>query len=396
MNEMMRTLLFLPEQASTVASQIDWLHYFVITITMIGATGVALVTLYYIVKYRARIERGEDLQHDVEPRRVRGPLSLTVELFGFGGLLALFVLFWVIGFRQFVHLAAPPKDSMTIYVTGKQWMWDFAYPNGTGSNGVLYVPVGRPVKLVMTSRDVIHSFFVPAFRVKHDVVPGRSTTLWFEVKKPGRYPVYCTEYCGADHSTMRAEVIALSDVEYERQMAGLAPAPIATADVSLQAFGAQGNPNRTLSLAVMGERVAAERGCFRCHTPDGTPHIGPTFAGLYDARIALDSGQTVTADEAYLTSSMMDPAAQIHRGFPNVMPSYQGLLSAAQVGALVEYIRSLRDVHRYQGKEPLPTQTSGVPLVTPLTPGKPQSAAPQPQPSQPPQQSSGRQQGEQP
>lgn len=369
MNEMMRRLLFLPEQASTFAREIDTLHYFVITVTMIGATGVALATLYFIVKYRARLERGEDSLHDVEPRPVRGLLSTRFEVLVFGGLLALFVMWWVIGFRQYVKLVAPPPNTMTIYVTGKQWMWTFAYPNGTGSNGVLYVPVGRPVKLVMTSRDVIHAFYVPTFRVKHDVIPGRSTMLWFEVKHPGRYPVYCAEYCGADHSTMRAEVVALSDADYERQISGLAPAPIATSDVSLQTYGAQGNPKPTLSLAKMGERVAAERGCLRCHTPDGTPHIGPTFAGLYGARIPLEGGTTVIADDAYLTSSMMDPAAQIHQGFKPVMPSYQGLLTAAEVGALVEYIRSLRYVHRYEGKEPLPTEPSGVPIVTPLGTG---------------------------
>jgi cytochrome c oxidase subunit 2 len=373
---MMRRLLLLPEQASTVASQIDALHYLVITITMIGATGVALVTLYWIVKYRARPERGEHIEHDVDVRRVPEPLSLRFELFAFGGLLTLFVLFWVIGFRQYVHLAAPPADSTTVYVTGKQWMWSFAYPNGGGSNGVLYVPVGRPVKLVMTSRDVIHSFFVPAFRVKQDVVPGRSTTLWFEVKHPGRYPVYCTEYCGADHSMMRAEVIALSDADYERQMSGIQPAQIATSDVSLQTYQERTGP--PVVLARIGERVAAERGCFRCHTPDGTPHIGPTFAGLYDARIQLEGGDSVVADDAYLTSSMMDPGAQIHAGFKNVMPSYQGVLTAPEAGALVEFIRSLRDVHRFRGDEPLPKEATGVPLVTPISSGQQPSGQQQP------------------
>ena len=251
MNEWMRKLLFLPEQASTVARDIDWLHYFVITVTMAGAAGVALVSLYFIIRYRARSDRGEDVSSDEEPRTVRGGLSRKFELTVFGGLLALFVLWWVIGFRQYVRLAEPPANSMTIYVTGKQWMWSFAYPNGTGSNGVLYVPVGRPVRLVMTSRDVIHSFFIPTFRVKQDVVPGRSTTLWFEVRHAGRYPVYCTEYCGTAHSTMRAEVIALDDVDYERQLAGLEASSIAQADTSLQAFGAQGNPNLPLSLAAI-------------------------------------------------------------------------------------------------------------------------------------------------
>lgn len=362
MNELMRKLLFLPEQASTVAAEIDWLHYFVITVTMLGAFGVALATLYFIVRYRERPGASGGVPH-----AVRGGLSLRFEIIVFGGLLALFVLFWVIGFRQFVRIAEPPPSSMTIYVTGKQWMWNFAYPNGTGSAGVLYVPAGRPVKLVMTSRDVIHSFFVPHFRVKRDVIPGRSTTMWFEVKEPGRYPVYCTEYCGTGHSTMRAEVIALLPGDYERQIDQLDPLQIAAPTVTEPAIVGEAAPRVQLSLASMGETLSGTLGCFRCHTPDGTPHIGPTWAGLYGATIQLADGEQVIADEAYLTRSMMDPNVELHAGFQPVMPSYQGLLSAAQVGALVEYIRSLRDVPRFRGDLPLPEQVPGnVPIVQPL------------------------------
>jgi cytochrome c oxidase subunit II len=339
-NDFMRRLLFLPEQASTVARGIDYLHYFVITVTMIGAAAVALASLYYIVRYRQR--PGQRLT----PRG--RPVSVVVEAGVFGGLLAMFVAWWMIGFGQYVRIADAPPDSMTIYVVAKQWMWSFAYPQGGGSNGVLYVPTGRPVRLVMTSRDVIHSFYVPDFRLKMDVVPGRSTTMWFQVDTPGRHPVYCAEMCGVGHSMMHAEVVALAAADYDRALHGLAP-------VTPEAG----------SLAAMGERVAAQSGCLRCHTVDGTPHIGPTWAGLYDSPVPLADGTTVVADEAYLTSSMMDPAAQLHRGFAAVMPSYQGLLDAAQVGALVEYIRSLRDVARYGGAEPLPARTD-VPIVHPL------------------------------
>ena len=349
MNELMRKLLFLPEQASTVSTQIDGLHYFVITVTMLGATAVALATLYFIVRYRARPHGRE---HVPDERK----LPLMFELTAFGGLLSLFILWWVIGFRQYVEISEPPRDSITIYVTGKQWMWSFAYPNGTASEGVLYVPAGKPVKLVMTSRDVIHSFYVPAFRLKRDVLPGRATMMWFEVKRPGTYPVYCAEYCGANHSRMRAEVIALTPDAYAKEREALQPGS---------------DP-----LAVVGEHVAARAGCLRCHTPDGTPHIGPTWAGLYGSTIPLEGGRTITVDDAYLTRSMMDPAADIHRGFKNVMPTYQGLLSSADVGALLEYIRSLRDVSRHAGNQPLPAAVSPpAPIVTPL-PGDPPRALP--------------------
>ncbi len=359
MNDWMRQVLFLPEQASTVAEKIDWLHFFVIGVTMLGAAAVGVVALVLIVRYREGRKIADDAIESARDGRGR-PTPLRFEIVAFGGLLSLFVMWWVIGFRQFVELSEPPPNSMTIYVTGKQWMWSFAYPNGAGSNGVLYVPAGRPVKLVMTSRDVIHSFFVPAFRVKRDVVPGRSTMLWFEAKHPGRYALYCTEYCGTGHSTMRGEVVALTDADFERALEHLAPLDIAAAA-----------PGEQLSLAAMGQRVAATAGCLRCHTVDGTPHIGPTWAGLYAASIPLDDGTSIVANEAYLTSSMMDPAAQVHRGFLPVMPSYQGQLSAAEVGAVVEYIRALRDAPRDRLGAPLPEPVEGnVPLVQPLQEGE--------------------------
>ncbi len=367
MNELMRRLLFLPEQASTIARDIDWLHYFVIVVTMLGATGVAAFVLYYIVRYRESAHRGGDQPPD--PRRFHAPggLSLRFELAVFGGLLALFVLWWVIGFRQFIRIAEPPPNSLTVYVTGKQWMWSFAYPDGSGSNGVLFVPAGRPIRLVMTSRDVIHSFFVPPFRVKQDVLPGRSTAMWFEAPTPGRYPIYCTEYCGTGHSSMRGEVVVLSAADYDRTLEGLARLRIAGPLRGASSVPGAAVPAEPLTLAEMGQRVAADAGCLRCHTADGTPHIGPTWAGLFGATILLEGGGRVIADEAYLTSSMMDPAAQLHLGFQPVMPSYQGLLTAAQIGALVEYIRALRDEPRVPGAMPLPEPVPGpVPLVHPL------------------------------
>ena len=379
MNEFMRELLMLPPQASTMARSIDYLHYFVIITTMIGAAGVAALTLYFIVRYREGAGRGSNPPPDTRPRHARGGVSLWFELSVFGGLLALFVTWWIIGFSQFVRIAEPPPDSMTIYVVGKQWMWSFAYPHGGGSVGVLYVPAGRPVKLLMTSRDVIHSFYVPDFRLKTDVVPGRTTQLWFEAKQPGRHRIFCAEMCGTGHSEMRAEVVALPDADYERTIQGLAPAQIA-GPVQGLAIPFEADPREPLSLAAMGQRVAAEAGCLRCHTVDGTPHIGPTWAGLYEATVPLADGTQVVADDAYLTRSMMDPAVELHRGFPAVMPSYQGLLAAPQIGAIVEYIHTLGDVSRYHGEAPLPAPVQGpVPLVNPLegtAPGEPRAAEP--------------------
>jgi len=332
MNELFRTLLGLPEQASTVATQIDYLHYVVITTALLGATGVAAAIIFCLYRFRG----------DAATENHRGPSApFWLELMAVGGLLGMFLAFWLVGFRQYMTLQTPPADAIDIYVIGKQWMWSFAYPDGTVSNVELRVPAGRPVRLLMTSRDVIHSFYVPAFRVKQDVVPGRMTSLWFEARRPGTYDILCAEYCGLSHSRMRGRVVVVP--------------PSQLGDREGEQSG---------DLAATGQRVAAERGCLRCHTVDGTPHIGPTFAGLWGSRVPLISGGSVVADGAYLTESMMDPLAKLHAGFPPVMPSYFGRLSAVETAALVELIRSLRD--RGGGDEPLAPAPTGS-LATPTT-----------------------------
>lgn len=375
MNELLRRALFLPEQSSTMAGEVNHLHYFIILVTMAGAFAVALITLVYLVRYRERpgaerTARGPEPAPSAPPTRAGARTALFMELSAVAGLLGLFVFWWVLGFRQYVRLQEAPPDSLKIYVTAKQWMWSFAYPSGGGSNGAVYVPVGRPVELIMTSRDVIHSFYVPAFRVKQDVVPGRSTSVWFEVEHAGRFPVLCAEMCGTGHSTMRAEVVALAAPDYERQLDRLTPLRVAGPSRRAPAVVGDEPPAEPLSLAAMGQQVAAESGCLRCHTVDGTPHIGPTWAGLYGADIPLAGGRHVAASEQYLTESMMDPLAEVHLGFLPVMPSYRGLLGAVQVGALVEYIRSLADLPRRPGAQPLPRPTvPPAPLVQPLSQG---------------------------
>ncbi|MGE5181576.1 MAG: cytochrome c oxidase subunit II, partial [Acidobacteriota bacterium] len=227
MNTWLRRILGLPEQASTVARHIDYLHYSVILTSILGAAAIGTLALYYSWRYRANGGKGAPQPPDPSLLHTRGGSSLVVELGIIGGLLSLFILWWVIGFIEYIRMAEPPPDAMTIYVVGKQWMWSFAYPNGGGSIGTLYAPEGRPVKLVMTSRDVIHSFYVPAFREKRDVIPGRSTTMWFEVDHPGRYRIECAEMCGVGHSTMRGEVVVLTAEGYARKLAELQPTSVA-------------------------------------------------------------------------------------------------------------------------------------------------------------------------
>jgi cytochrome c oxidase subunit II len=339
MNEFLRRILFLPPQASSMAEELDYLHYSVIGLTMLGATLVAAVAGYFILRYRRRPGAPKTVPNP-DPNPLPRVMTFWFELTVIVGLLGLFVSWWLVGYRQFVRLEVPPAQAMNIYVTAKQWMWTFIYPNGRTSNVVLYVPANRPVKLIMSSRDVIHSFFVPDFRVKKDVIPGRMTTLWFEAKAPGVYPVFCAEYCGEGHSTMRAEVVALREEDYVAKLEQLPRLDVGGPSYVEPAL-TDNMRSQLLSLAEMGERVAVMKGCMRCHTADGTPHIGPSWLGLYYSQVPLANGSERTADEAYLTQSMMDPLAQIHTGFPPVMPSYQGLLTAAETAAIVEYIRYL-------------------------------------------------------
>jgi cytochrome c oxidase subunit 2 len=346
-NELLRRVLHLPAQSSSVAGDIDALHYTVILATMAGVTLAAVVAGVFLVRYRRR-----STAIPLTPQ-VIAPLWLEVVVYG--GLLVLFCAWWVVGFAQYREIETAPADAIPIYVTAKQWMWKFAYPEGPTSQDALIVPVGRPVKLIMTSRDVIHSFFVPDFRLKQDVVPGRAETLWFEATEPGSHEVLCTQYCGLRHSMMRSQVIALSGADYARWL-DAARAP-------LELPGAKGDGQ---GLAEDGHATAAERGCLRCHTTDGSPFIGPTWAHAFGQLRHTADGRDVVIDEAYLTESMMDPQAVIAAGFPPVMPSYQGVLTPAEVSALVEYIRSLRDVQPARAVPP-----PAGPIAFPLPGGTP-------------------------
>ncbi len=343
MNELLRRILQLPPQRSTMARAIDTLHYSVILITLAGVAFAALVTAIFLFRYRRRTPQIP------LTKKIKAPRWL--EALVIGGLLSLFGVWWVIGFQQYRTMQDPPADAMPIYVTAKQWMWQFAYPSGPTATDELVVPVGVPVKLIMTSRDVIHSFYVPAFRIKQDVIPGRAVTTWFQATEPGSYDILCTQYCGTRHSFMRAQVIALAAADYARWIdAARSPLALAGANGDGQA-PADRDPDATSltgaataqSLVERGRQISAARGCLRCHTVDGTPYIGPSWAGAFGHRRKTADGGEVVIDEAYLTQSMMDPRAVIAAGFAAVMPSYQGALTPDETSAIIEYIRSLKD-----------------------------------------------------
>jgi cytochrome c oxidase subunit 2 len=310
MNELFRRMLGLPPQAGSLARRIDTLHYVVIGTSFVVAFVVFALVIYFLVRFRER---------PGEPRH-RGKVPPIVEIGLTAVTLAVFLAFWVVGFGQFRAIHTVTPGAPRIYVVAKQWMWEAVYPDGTAVQDAIRVPVGRPVVLLLTARDVIHSFYVPSFRLKQDVVPGRITELEITATTPGEYDILCAEYCGTGHSRMRGRVVALPPADYAAWL----------------------ESHATPDLAATGEKLAAEKGCLRCHTVDGTPHLGPTFRGLYGSTVELANGTTVVADEAYLTESMMDPTTKMVRGFQPLMPSYLGQLAGPEAAAIVEFIRSLR------------------------------------------------------
>ena len=207
LNELMRRLLFLPEQASTFATRVDRLHYFVFMVTMVSSVGIGLAAVYFFYRYRERTKNASTPM--VVPSVRFESVVIAIPLF-------LFLVWVFVGFKDYIWYTNPPKGAMDVYVTGKKWMWHFAYPDGPNANATLTVPARRPVRLLMTSRDVIHSFYVPEFRIKQDVIPGRYTETWFEATKAGRYRIYCTEYCGTWHSQMVGEVVVLEPARVRR------------------------------------------------------------------------------------------------------------------------------------------------------------------------------------
>ena len=321
-----RFLLGLPPAASTMANDVDILHATIITATMLISCFVFGAATWFTIRDYHKPARA--LTKSVEGSRRNEALTILV-------VLVAFVSWWLVGFRQYVQMSTVPADSELVYVEAKQWMWKFSYTDGRDSNNVLTVPVGEPVALMMSSRDVIHSFFVPAFRVKADVIPGRTTSVWFNATTPGRYPIYCAEYCGVSHSAMLGEVVVLSQEDYAVWKS------------------AGGQPD---DLVERGRSVATTRACVACHTLDGQRHIGPTWKGLYGSERVLADGRRVLADEAYLTRSMMEPNTDVVAGYPAVMPVYQGMLTAAEAGALVAFIKSLRT------GTPSPTVGAGIAL----------------------------------
>ena len=302
---------FLPERAASFAGEVDALFLFILSVTGVFALGIWIALIFLAVRYRRRSEADR-------PAEIHG--SLVLELTWTIIPLLLMSVMFVWGAKVYFQLNRPPDDAMTVSVVGKRWMWKIQQPTGQREINELHVPIGRAVKLVITSEDTIHSFFVPAFRIKKDAVPGRYNLAWFRATKVGTYHLFCAEYCGTEHSRMTGRVVVMEPDAYQTWLAG-GPAPE--------------------SPVVAGEKLFTELNCITCHRPDSAGR-GPVLAGIFGRPVKLASGDTVVADEAYVRESIVNPAAKVAFGYQPVMPTFQGQASEEQLIALIAYIQSLQ------------------------------------------------------
>jgi cytochrome c oxidase subunit 2 len=308
-----------PEQGSTIAKDVDALHFFLTGITLFFTALIFAIILYFAVKYRRRSEAEQ-------PAATKTFLSLELAWTLVPTLLCAIVFTW--SSSLYFRNSRPPRASLEVFVIGKQWMWHLQHPEGPREINALHVPVGVPVKLTMTSEDVIHDFYVPAFRIKKDVLPGRYSSIWFQATKVGSYHFFCAQYCGAEHSMMIGWVEVMTPTDYEAWLAG----------------GTKGE-----SMAQSGERLFTQFGCATCHVPENTGKC-PSLVGLFGKPVKLRDGRTLIADEAYIRQAIVQPNSMPLPGYAPVMPSFQGQINEEQVLQLIAYIKSLASQEKTQGK----------------------------------------------
>jgi len=333
----MTNFALFPPEASTIAPQMDALLFFMILVSLIGLTIVALLATSFCILYSKE-------RHPVAVQ-VEGStlLEATWTIIPLGLFLVMFVWGALIYFRVYT----PPANDVSIYGVGKQWMWKAEHPGGQHEINSLHVPTGRAIQLTLISQDVFHSFSIPAFRVKREAIPGRYTTVWFEATTPGTFHLFCTQYCGTNHSQMIGDIVVLTPEGYRKWLA---------------------ESTSGASMAQNGERLFASLSCAACHNarPDAR---GPSLANVYGSKLALSSGQTVTADDAYLREAILNPSQHVTQGYQPIMPTYQGQVSEEGVIALLEYIKNLNSDYRVQ-------QTLNTTELLPESEGKAGPAAP--------------------
>jgi cytochrome c oxidase subunit 2 len=316
-----------PEQASNFAPHVDALMLFMTAVCVFFAGAITTAIVVFFFKYHRKMPDAIGIPTHEDSRLeavwMIVPLILSMAMFGWGAVI-------------YVDYRHTPRDTLDMYVIAKQWMWKVQQPNGLKEINELHVPVGRNIRLIMASEDVIHDFFVPAFRVKMDVVPGHYNTMWFRPTKSGRYHFFCSQYCGTNHALMGGWVTVMEPSDYAAWLSGTS--------------GGAADP------VVAGEKLFAEKACSTCHLGAGVGRA-PSLNGVYGANILLADGSTVIADEAYIRESLLQPNAKIVAGYQPLMPTFQGQLTEEQILALTAYIKSLQS-------QPVPEKGSG---IAPLT-----------------------------
>jgi len=320
---------FFPEQASVQAAQVDAIYFFMVAVTAFFSLLIASLIVLFAIKYRRRHK--DDIGADIH-----GSLALELLWTVIPFFITMVMFAW--GAKVFFDIYRPPAGAMEVYIVGKQWMWKAQHLDGMREINELHVPVGRPVKLTMGSEDVLHSFYIPSFRVKADVIPGRLNVLWFTATKPGKYHLFCAEYCGTKHSGMIGWVYAMEPTEFQTWLGG-------------------GSTSDTPAAA--GEKLFTDLACISCHRDDAQARA-PQLKGLFGHTVQLQGGGTAVADESYIRESIVNPQAKIVNGYPPLMPTFQGMVTEEQLLQLIAYVRSL-------GAVAPPPAPGG---AAPQTPGK--------------------------
>jgi cytochrome c oxidase subunit 2 len=307
---MLAYLPFFPPQGSTHAASVDALYLFFVAVTAFFSVLIATLIIVFAVRFRRRTV-------DEVGAPIHGSLVLELTWTFIPLVIAMVMFVW--GASLYFQITTPPSNAMEVYVVGKRWMWKAQHVTGQREINELHVPVGQPVKLIIGSEDVLHAYWVPAFRMKMDAVPGRTTTMWFEASKAGDYQLFCAEYCGMSHSRMIGKVTAMEPTAFQTWLAG-------------------GKASGT--MADLGAKVFTDLGCATCHM-DTAQGRGPSLRGVFGSQVTLASGEKVTADEAYVRESILTPTAKLVAGFPPLMPTFQGVVSEEQIAQLTAYVKSL-------------------------------------------------------
>lgn len=304
-----------PAAHTAVSPQVDHLYYWILWASVAMFIAILAVVGYFLYKFKRTPQNLIAQDQITENHTIE--LAWTI----IPTIVVMFVFY--AGYKGYLHLTVPPANATEIHVVGKKWMWQFEYKNGIKTIGELVVPVNEPIKLIMTSEDVVHSFFVPNFRIKRDVIPNRYTREWFKADKPGNYQIFCTEYCGDGHSNMLASVRVMTPADYEK-------------------WQKEQNSGADLPLDALGEKVYNAKGCATCHSIDGSAKTGPTWKGIYGASHKMSDGKVVTVDDNYIKESVLDPKAKVVAGFSPVMPTFAGLLSEREINGIIEYLKKLK------------------------------------------------------